>query len=394
MMRGWMPENRQLAYSIGPVSVPEQIFPEREFFVWNSFGPRIGVTYDVFANGRTVVKSSYGLFWDNPGPDVSADANPNQNNKSVTYNWNDANGDKRFQLGEQVGAPTNTTLAGTIQFDPKTTQPYSHDFSAYLEQQLPGNVGSRIGFVYKTEDDLISSSNPGRPISAYTVSFPFTDIGLDGVSGTADDRVLTLKGVPSAQAANFPITNVTMNTDRFSRYKTVEASMVKRQGNRWTLQVGGSHTWALDFPGNYPNDPNGQFDEPTTRWDFKVSGSYEAPFGIRISPLVRHQAGQNFARQISVGSAAATAAGAIYAGTIYAEPRNARRQDNITVFDVRVDKAFTLKGSLRLRLLADAFNITNSNAVETRTVTTGTAFLRPTAVLSPRTFRVGARLSF
>lgn len=392
--RGWMPENRQIAYSIGPVSVPEQVFPEREFFVWNSFGPRIGITYDVFANGRTVLKSSYGRFWHNPGPGVSADANPNQNNKSVTYNWNDANGDKRFQLGEQVGAPTNTTLAGTIQFDPNLRQPYSHDFSAYLEQQLPGNIGSRIGFVYKTEDDLISSYNPGRPISAYSQSFPFTDIGLDGVAGTADDRVITLKGVPTAQAANFPITNVTMNTGRFSRYKTVEASMIKRQGNRWTVQVGGSHTWALDFPGAYPNDPNGQFDEPTTRWDFKVSGSYEAPFGIRISPLVRHQAGQNFARQISVGSAAATAAGAIYAGTIYAEARNARRQDNITVFDVRADKAFTLKGTLRLRLLADAFNITNSNAVETRTVTTGTAFLRPTAVLSPRTFRIGARLSF
>ena len=49
-----------------------------------------------------------------PTPTVSADANPNQNNKSVTYNWNDANGDKLYQRGEEVGAPTNTTLAGTI----------------------------------------------------------------------------------------------------------------------------------------------------------------------------------------------------------------------------------------------------------------------------------------
>lgn len=46
---------------------------------------------------------------------------PNQNNKSVTYNWNDLNGDRRYQIGEEVGAPTNTTLAGTIQFDPNTT---------------------------------------------------------------------------------------------------------------------------------------------------------------------------------------------------------------------------------------------------------------------------------
>jgi hypothetical protein len=42
----------------------------------------------------------------------------------------------------------------------------------------------------------------------------------------------------------------------------------------------------------------------------------------------------------------------------------------------------------------DLFNITNSNAAETRTVSTGTSFLRPTAVLAPRTARLGARLSW
>ncbi len=39
----------------------------------------------------------------------------------------------------------------------------------------------------------------------------------------------------------------------------------------------GSYTWAHDFPGAYPNDPNGVFDQDTSRWDVKVSGSYEAP---------------------------------------------------------------------------------------------------------------------
>ncbi|MCC6988754.1 MAG: TonB-dependent receptor [Acidobacteria bacterium] len=392
--KGWMPENKQLAYSIGPVSVPEQLFPERDFFTWNSFGPRVGMTYDLRGDGHTVVKASYGLFWHNPGPTVSADANPNQNNKSVTYNWNDLNGDRRYQVGEEVGAPTNTTLAGTIQFDPDTTQPFSHDAAVYLEQQLPGNIGSRLGFVYKTEDDLIALYNPSRPISAYTVPFTFRDVGVDNVSGTSDDNLLTLYGVPTAQAANFPITNVEQNTDRFSRYKTIEASMAKRQGERWSAQVGGSYTWANDFPGAYPNDPNGQFAEPTTRWDFKVSGSYLAPFGIHLSPLLRHQAGQNFARQISVGSAVATAAGAIYNGTIYAEARDARRQDNVTVLDLRADRAFTITGTLRVRLIGDLFNITNSNAVETRTVTTGSAFNRPTAVLAPRTARIAVRLTF
>ena len=89
--RGWMPEQRQMAFAVGPVSVAEEVFAERSFFTWNSVGPRIGLTYDLSGDGRTVVKASYGLFWHNSGPGVSANANPNQNNKSVTYNWTDSN---------------------------------------------------------------------------------------------------------------------------------------------------------------------------------------------------------------------------------------------------------------------------------------------------------------
>jgi len=222
------------------------------------------------------------------------------------------------------------------------------------------------------------------------------DVGVDGVANTADDKTVSLLGVPNTADVNtkYPLTNVTQNTPRFSRYKTFEATMNKRMSNKWSAQIGGSHTWAHDFPGAYPNTPNGVFDENTTRWDFKLSGTYEAPYGLRVSPLVRHQAGANFARQISVGAAAATAAGAIFSGTINVEPLDSRRHDNITVVDLRIDRGFRLGNGVTLRGMFDLFNITNSNAVETRTITTGTAFLRPTAVLAPRTARLGARLSF
>ena len=49
---------------------------------------------------------------------------------------------------------------------------------------------------------------------------------------------------------------------------------------------------------------------------------------------------------------------------------------------------------MRMRGFFDLFNITNSNAAETRTITTGTSFLRPTAILAPRTARLGARFSW
>ncbi len=162
--KGFMPEQSQPAFSNGPVNVPAQTFAARDFYTWNNLGPRIGLTYDLAGDGKTVLKASYGLFWHNPGPGVSADANPNQNNKQVTYTWNDANGDRRFQMGEQSANPTATTLAGNIQLDPEISSPYSHDASFYLERQVSDSIGTRVGFVYKTEDDLIAQYNPGRPI--------------------------------------------------------------------------------------------------------------------------------------------------------------------------------------------------------------------------------------
>jgi hypothetical protein len=390
--RGWMPEQQQIAFTNGPISVPAQTFDERTFFTWNSLGPRIGLTYDLAGDGRTVVKASYGKFWHNPGPGVSGDANPNQNNKSVTYTWNDANRDRRYQAGETVGAPTASSLAGTVQLDPELRQPYSHDATIYLERQVAPTLGARVGFVYKSEDDIIQSYNIGRPPSAYTLPYAFLDVGPDGRANTADDQTLTLYAIPSNLASQFPVSNLVMNLAQGGRYKTVEASMSKRLSDRWSLQAGGSHTWMHEF--FQVNTPNNTPEADTSRWDFKLSGTYEAPYGIRISPLLRHQAGANFARTISVGAGAATAAGGIFSGTIDAELRDARRHDNITVFDVKVERAFPLGRGVRVRAFLDLFNLTNSNAVETRTVTTGTSFLRPTAVLPPRAARIGARLQF
>ena len=36
--RGWLPEQRQLAATVGPVSVAAKTFPEKEFYTWNQGG--------------------------------------------------------------------------------------------------------------------------------------------------------------------------------------------------------------------------------------------------------------------------------------------------------------------------------------------------------------------
>jgi hypothetical protein len=395
--RGWLPEQRQLAATVGPVSVAAKTFPDKEFYTVKGIAPRFGVVYDLSGDGKMVVKASYGFFWHSPGIQVSTDGNPNTAAKSATYTWNDRNGDRRWQPGEESATPTSASFEGTIGVDPNLKAPYSHDASIVLERELSETMVLRTGFVYKTEDDLIANYQPGRSIlnGAFSVPFTFVDVGVDAIRGTSDDRSLTLYGMPSAQGANFPVDRVVMNVPRYSRFKTVELSVRKRHSHKLSFQIGGGYSWTTDFPEGFPTNPNqaGAYDR--TGWGAKATASYDAPFGIRFSPVIRHQSGVNFARQISVAQNAATAFGLILpASIVYAEPANANREENIVVFDVRAERTVTFTDRIRARLFLDLFNITNSSKSELLTRTTGANYLRPGNILAPFTARVGLRLLF
>ena len=218
------------------------------------------------------------------------------------------------------------------------------------------------------------------------VPFTFVDIGVDGVRGTGDDRNLTYLGMPTSASAQFPVNTVVMTTPQYGRFKTFEMAMNKRFSNRWSMQAGGSYTMLKNFPtGSYPQNPNLPGVEDRTTWNFKATGSYDAGWGIRINPVLRHQSGVNFARTLTVSVPAGS--GLIASGLAYAEPADANREDNIWVFDVRAEKTFNLGGRMRARVALDAFNLSNSHASETIGRATGTAYLKPTAILAPFTTR-------
>jgi Carboxypeptidase regulatory-like domain len=393
----YLPEQEQLAGTNGPATIAAQKFDKTDLLTWNAFAPRLGVVYDLSGTGRSVIKANYGLYWHNPGVTLAADANPNQASKIITYGWTDANGNRRFENGEQ-GSIVSSALSGAVSLDPNLKQPYTHEFGTFFEQQITDGFGTRLGYVYKTEDDLYGQWVAGRSASAYTVPFNFVDIGVDGIRSTADDRNITLLGLPTAQAGNFPTGQVVSNIPgRQARFNTAEWSFTKRHSNRWSAQGGFSFTKQNNFPSGvtqsinqHPNMPDIQ---DRTFWSFKLTGTYDAPLGIRISPVVRHQAGENFARELSIPASAGTAFGLINpAITYYADPADANRQDNITVFDLRFDRTFNITNRVRFRGFLDFFNITNSSASETITRTTGTNYLRPVNILAPATARLGMRL--
>ncbi len=67
---------------------------------FSNWSPRLGVAYDLFGDGRTVVRSSFAVYYGQIGPGgLSGTLNP-VSAASISFPWNDANGDRFVQLNE------------------------------------------------------------------------------------------------------------------------------------------------------------------------------------------------------------------------------------------------------------------------------------------------------
>ena len=123
----------------------------------------------------------------------------------------------------------------------------------------------------------------------------------------------------------------------------------------------------------------------------KINGSYDAPYGIRITPALRFQQGQPFGRTFLAG-----AANGINYGTqrILAESISSQRQDNIAIVDIRAEKFFRFSAGRRLGVFGDVYNLTNSDAAQNITWNSGTAYLLPVSIIGPTIMRVGIKLDF
>ena len=67
---------------------------------FSNWSPRLGAAYDLFGDGRTVVRSSFVVYYGQIAPGgLSGTLNP-VSAASISFPWNDANGDRFVQLNE------------------------------------------------------------------------------------------------------------------------------------------------------------------------------------------------------------------------------------------------------------------------------------------------------
>jgi hypothetical protein len=136
---------------------------------------------------------------------------------------------------------------------------------------------------------------------------------------------------------------------------------------------------------------------PFSEWQLKFSGVYQFPWQISVGGFLRYQQGflSPLFATISDNTLQST-----YATTnhlILVEPFGGRRYDNIFTVDLSFEKDFDLGRAGQIGLIADLFNLTNTNTVIQRnrsiSTTSGKAGLIQ-EYISPRALKVGLRYSF
>jgi hypothetical protein len=401
--RSYLPE--QTGPPAGPFNPTQTTFPAVDnLLTWNLPAPRIGFTYDLLGNGKTVLKGNAALYWWNPGTGaVDEQVNPNAVDWNRRFAWNDANRDLVWQQGEQGAAPTSLSGGvGSTRLDPNLKDQRTREVAGWIDHELMPNFGIHAGVVWRRIDQLTQQDNENRPFSAYNVPTTFRDPGPDGVLGNGDDGPsipgFNLNPVNAAMS----VVNVLHNTPGKDDFYTLELSASRRSVGNWSLYGSYSFRWNYDNANGYfgqnlrvrqdvanPNDmintDNGRYN--FTSWAAKAHGTYEAPWDLRITPALRMQAGQPFGRTIQV----TTNYGA---QRILTEPISSRRQDNIILLDTRVEKVIRVGGGRSVSIFADGFNLTNANPASNINWGSGATFLLPVTIVSPRLARIGAKVEW
>ncbi len=399
--RNFLPAQTHEADRFNPVAASFPVVDDLN--IWNTLAPRVGVTFDLSGTGKTMLKANYGRYWWNPGAELSAAVNPNPPIWQRRHAWNDLNGDRLWQPGEEgrlisaLGGVATSTIGAGLE-DTRT-----EEVAAWLEREVATNLGVRSGFVWRTERQLSQVLNANQPFAAFSVPTTVPDAGPDGIAGTADDGAAIRAWNLAPEYLGLPVRNVLSNVpDARTNYYTWEMTATKRMSRRWSAIASLAYTKSYAqantfFDTNFrqnqlpvtPNDlinaePDGQ--EKSTDVTGKLTGSWEGPGGVKVSPVYRYQRGQNFGRTI----VASLNYGSV---RIPVEPLNARRQDDVSLIDLRFERATTVRRA-RVSPFIDIYNLTNANSIQNTSWSSGSSFLRPLAIVPPRVLRIGARLDW
>jgi hypothetical protein len=427
--------DRQAA-SLGAASVPASrslpatmpaltATPVKNAITWNSATPRLGLTYALDENRKTVARASYAMFASQIGSGESGIISTIQYS-GIYYYAIDLNGNKAADANELLLGLGN---AGYYGFDPANptslksvnqigdyTTPRSHEVMFGLDRELMANFGLSTTFTYRNYDrfNWRTGSLIGVNSSNYTQTGTLS--GDTAPIGTFNTPFYAL------QASKVPPGGGKSYEERIGysqRFLGFEVSAVKRLANRWMGRFGfstNSHREyfngadALDDPTPAPNNPRkdgGLVVTQTTgsgksgifmvlpQYQFIANGMYQGPWGINFGAnwMLRQGYAEPFFRsQVATGDPLSNSKSVLITDDV-----GKFRLPAMSSLDIRIEKAIKIQRA-NIALDLDIFNVGNSATVLGRQydlrLTGATGFNKTLEIMNPRILRLGARLNF
>jgi outer membrane receptor protein involved in Fe transport len=415
---------RQETYFLDSESTPgfDEFFPTgitegRTLVTWNTFAPRLGATYDLTGEGKTVLKAHYGRYYVNLA-DAHRRADP-ANEAWIRYDFLDQNENGLYDGAAELGTVRATSGATGTELralgtpvNPEMEKEFADELSFSAEHQIAPDTSLRVSYVYKHLNADSGQWNipqqlallEGRGIPCGDAAFPCP---LDALTG----EPIRVERVPD-DVANV----VRTATDTFpgmeGDYSTVQVALSRRFRSSFFIQGSFDYQWRDEFRSatNEATQPltadpldvgsdghdtiwqNHSLDVPfrqeNTNWGARLLARYVFPREIALSGNIRHQSGWPWAPTQSVS---VPGTGSV---RVFLDDIANRRSDNVTIADVRLEKGFAFGNGQKLTGMIDVYNLFNSNAVTNFNLRTGSRFEEIIAVVDPRALKIGVRYQF
>jgi hypothetical protein len=376
-----------------------QCWDKIQMRVWHSWVPRLHAAYDLFGDGKSVIKGGYGRFVNlrEVNPEV---VTANRNNRATsTWVWRDLNNNRNYDRGEvnlDPNGPDFRAISGVTDAvpNPDEPQPKSDEFSGTFERELVANWGMRVTGVYARNFDLRRLAEIHRPYELYNIAITGRDPGADGSVGTSDDpgNSITYYEYPAALSGRQFAGTVLVGWPGEQTFKTIEVAATRRMAQRWQSNV--SMSWTRHnspFDDRQALNPNSEINTANRYWEYtaKVSGGYILPYDIVASANFERRQGLPQARthQFTGGTT-------IRSIVLNVEPLGTIRLPSTNLVDFRFAKRLRVGARHTLEGRFDFFNVFNANFVTSRNLRSGSNYLVPSAIILPRILQLGVTYNF
>jgi hypothetical protein len=383
---------------------------------WKNTSPRLGVSYDLFGNGKTAIKASVGRYLEAPNLiNFTRAANPaNAIVTSATRIWNDVNRDFVPQINELAGLSSSNFGKSVINTrydeDVLTTRGYNWELSTSVQHELAPRVSANVGYFRRwygnqrvTQNVLVTPAD----FNPYCITAP-TDSRLPSAGGYQVCGLYDISLAKFGQSEN--VIKLASNFgDQKEIYNGVDVSLNARLP-RGVAVAGGTSTGRVltdsCFVVNSPQELLNCRTVPPFMTQVKLIAVYPLPWwGLQTSlafqslpgpqitasyPAINAQIAPTLGRNLASCGAAATCNGTatvplVAPGTMFG--------DRLNQLDFRASKILRLQRR-RIQLNLDLYNMLNVSPVIAQNNTFGSAWQRPTTILQGRLVKFGGQVDF